>query len=754
MRHFFYLKSKQEFVREISGHMDDFIYKMREGAFASEVFNVGEEEKSWKNNANELSSLLKKCNVPNDVMIGFEYLVPISGRIDCVLMGHGVDGQKNMIHVELKQWSNNNVDSYYDGYSVAVKGYKSGEKVCAHPSAQAAEYQTHLENYLVALEQDTINLIGMAYCYNYESCNNRSVLFSDSFKDLLTICPLYCKDTKDNLIQKLENLLGGGKGEEIVDSISNSDIRPTKRLQDAAIKMFDGNKESQEFALLGAQLDAYNAILGAIKNTDKDHQKTVIIVKGGPGTGKSVIAMRLVSGLAKLGNYPNVYYSTRSSSLRNGYKKILQNINYKAGASSNCIDLIKNNIDFRPGMFGGNENAVDALIVDEAHRISHKANDQTDKDKSKQTYLTQIMAMLYTARVSVFFIDDKQGIEKKEIGKAQSIKAAANSYYSRILSETAEYKKEYAKIDDKIKKKERKLAELEYAGESDEKIRTAEKTLISLQKEKEVGLNWCDDVQPHVKEVNVIEFELEDQFRCNGSNNYLDWIDNVFSNEKHDVTTAKLDRDMYEFEVFDTPQELYQKVRQLDDYASWADKCANEMKDNFSYKALKERKNEEKPVFKQSARMVAGYCWAWDVKQTQENGDLLYEVNIPAYDFSMPWETQATPKGDFAYKYAKNADCWASQDEGVNQIGCVYSVQGWEMDYIGVIIGPDVIYDKENDCLKSDPTQETHNVSKDKTVHDRLIKDIYRVLMTRGMKGCYVFACDPGVREYLRRLMK
>lgn len=752
---FYYLKNKKDFVSDISRHLDDYVDEMSRKALENGIWN-DREVASWKNNANALSALLQSSNIPDDAMVGFEYQVPVGGRIDCVLMGYGTDGKRNMIHIELKQWSNDNVSSYYDGYSVAVKGYKSGDKVCSHPSAQAAEYQTHLENYLVALEQYGIDLKGFAYCYNYESLNGTSVLTSDAFKDVLNLCPLYCKDTQDAFAQELANLLGGGKGEEIATAIENSDIRRTKRLQEAAKNMFDGEKDCPEFSLLDAQLDAYNAILGAIKNTDKENQKTVVIVKGGPGTGKSVIAMRLVSGLAKLGNYPNVYYSTRSSSLRNGYKEILKNISYKQGKTANCEDLIKNNIDFRP--YSYKENSVDALIVDEAHRIGKKANDQTDGGEDgvrKKTHLTQIMAMLYTARVSVFFIDDKQGIESKEIGTAEGVRDAANSYYNRIIAEGEKYKKLHAKIDAKIHRKKQKLADLKEAGATVEKIHKTSLELIRIEKEKNCGLKWLDDAIPNNMKVNVLEFELKDQFRCNGSNNYLDWVDSVLGYGEN-AGTAKLDRKDYDFNVFDTPQALYQKIRELDDYAVWADKCLKEMGTDFTYKALKNRKEAEKTVFKKRARLIAGYHWPWVGDKTQKNGDLLYEVNIPEYNFAMPWETKAKPKGDFIYKYAEDANNWANQDEGVNQIGCVYSMQGWETDYVGVIIGPELRYDKENDCLQSDPTQEVHptnSIPKEKTAHNRIIKDIYRVLMTRGMKGCYVFACDPEVRDYLRRKM-
>ena len=747
---FFYLETKKKFVSDVKRHLNDYVDEMSRKASVYGVCN-DREVVSWKNNAEELSTLLQLCDLPDDVMVGFEYLVPVAGRIDCVLMGQGTDGKKNMVHIELKQWSNDNVSHYYDGYCVNVEGFRSGNKVCSHPSAQAAEYQTHLENYLVALEECDINLKGFAYCYNYEAKNENSVLTSNAFEVVLGMYPLYCKDTKEEFAQELTKLLGGGKGEEIAKAVSESEIRPTKRLQDAAKNMFDGAKDSPEFSLLGEQLDAYNAILGAIQNTDKENEKTVVIVKGGPGTGKSVIAMRLVSGLAKLGKYPNVYYSTRSSSLRNGYKELLKNISYKKGKKANCKDLIKNNIDFRPGVegFRGKESVVDALIVDEAHRISEASNDQTDrgeKGKRKQTYLTQIMAMLYTARVSVFFIDNKQSIENKEVGTAENIKEAANSYYERIVKESEVFRTRYANIDKEIEKASQKY--------EDTKTKSAKDKLKQLQKEKEYGKRWLEDVTPTNLKVNILEYELKDQFRCNGSDNYLDWIDSVFGYGEN-ATEAKLDHNLYDFDVFDKPQELCQKIRELDDYAVWADVTKAEMGDNFSYKALKERKVKEKPMFKKRARLVAGYCWPWIGKKTQKNGDLLYEVEIPDHEFAMPWETPngAKPTGDFADKYAKNADRWASQDEGVNQIGCVYSIQGWETDYVGVIIGPDLIYDADNDCLKSDNNVKTHNVSKNETVHNRLIKDIYRVLMTRGMKGCYVFACDPGVRDYLRRKM-
>ena len=127
----------------------------------------------------------------------------------------------------------------------------------------------------------------------------------------------------------------------------------------------------------------------------------------------------------------------------------------------------------------------------------------------------------------------------------------------------------------------------------------------------------------------------------------------------------------------DTPQDVYAEVRRYDDYARFADNN----KDNYSsYRELNEITANMN--FEQSARLIAGWCWPWSDEGRQENGDLLYEVAIPEHNFYMPWETKVHPQGDFVYKYAKNADVWCIQNEGVNQTGCIFSIQGWETDYV------------------------------------------------------------------------
>lgn len=709
--------------------------------------NVGRaEEISWKENFNALKILFVKSKLPDDVIIAFEYQSPSGGRIDCMLFGQNIDKNKNIIHIELKQWDNNSVEKSFVGNSLT--SVLVGTHYHSHPSAQAENYQVHLTNYVKALIDKNLSLNGVVYCYNYFSNKKPCFLLDESYKLLLQRCPLFCKDQERELADLLLKYLSMGNGEIVFNEFISSEIAPTPRLQDAAKDFLEGELAKEKFKLIGEQLNAYNFILDAIKNTKKN-EKTVVIVKGGPGTGKSVIAMQLISGLAKTGHFPNVYYSTRSTSLINGFSEILKGVNYLDNRDNAAIDLFKKNVRIKPAVYG--ENGIDALFVDEAHRIEKSSNDSNDTDPSKQTHLSQIMNLIFCSRVSVFFIDDKQSVKNIEIGTSEAIKNAAENYYTRITKENEAW--------DNIGR-ERALNEARKNLEKEEAKEPREENII-IKKEKVVrkfevhAKEWTKITQPKIEKVRVVEYELKDQFRCNGSNNYLDWIDSILYNDKR--VKVKLDQSKYEFGICDTPQELNEKIRSLDDFAKYSDKRAKELDTEFSYRKLaKETANME---FKQTARLVAGWCWSWKQNEREENGDLLHEIKIPEHNFTMPWETLKGGNGatgDFRYKYARNQDLWLIDKEGVNQIGCNHSSQGWETDYIGVIIAKDIKYDNNNDCLVTDNSVKNYdrnvpNSSKERETFDRVTRNIYRVLLTRGKKGCYIFCCDPEVGKYFKR---
>jgi len=143
--------------------------------------------------------------------------------------------------------------------------------------------------------------------------------------------------------------------------------------------------------------------------------------------------------------------------------------------------------------------------------------------------------------------------------------------------------------------------------------------------------------------------------------------------------------------------------------------------------------------------MVAGFCWPWS-KTLDENGMLINDVIIG--DFAMPWETHdkiRVPEG-----YVKWFE-WAYRPEGFKQVGCIYTAQGFEFDYVGVIIGADLIYDSVNNCLSSniDATRDP-TLRRSQENFETHMKNIYRTLLSRGIKGCYVYFVDKETERYFK----
>ena len=264
------------------------------------------------------------------------------------------------------------------------------------------------------------------------------------------------------------------------------------------------------------------------------------------------------------------------------------------------------------------------------------------------------------------------------------------------------------------------MSDSEYIG----KMNQLQKRLAAYQKAlaKEYQLK---DVNSTVNDIEVRSIELFSQFRCNGSDNYLDWLDTVLYSDRNTASSARIDfQKEYHFEICSSPWELEKKIRTL---------------------------NMPPQAPKQIARIAAGYCWNWSNK-LQPNGDLYKDVVIG--EWAMPWETnnvQARPP--YNQHYAPSADLWASHPMGINQVGCIFSAQGFEVDYIGVIMGPDIRYDKHSGQIVAEKGY-THSVNDSDKDFDEHIKNIYRVLLSRGRKGCFIYCMDKELENYLRELLQ
>lgn len=655
-----YQAPQSQFIRDVERNLVS--QKMRNAAELAGIHSAENEIASWENNAPHVSRLLTKCGA-KDSYVTFEFLVPFSRkRIDCMIYGKGDDNSENVIHIELKQWSNKTVglaesegnftadestSRQQDDVIFNVEAFTGhANRIVAHPSQQVKGYQGYLSNFIEVFSNHEVTLTGLAYCYNYTK-NDESkptYLFDKKYSTLLSQFPTYAKDQFDELTNKMTILLRNGSGLSIFNKVMQSNIRPSKKLLNEVSTMIESGDISA-FSLIEDQIVARNIIIDKIREmraNSSHNKKNVIIVNGGPGTGKTVIALHILAELAKLSNNGyglNVHYATKSKPLLEGVR---------AQLTPRSRMLFSNVTSFVPS--SSDEDSVDVLLVDEAHRIQKNANSQYTKAENR-TNLSQIDTIIRAAKITVFFIDDRQAIRGVEIGSASMIREAAE--------------------------------------------------------------RWNASVE---------ECELKSQFRCNGSDNYLNWLEQVLYNKQ---VTSHFDTEDFDLRIMDSPQKMYESLV------------------------------EQNNVPGQTARLMAGFCWPWSTNVV--NGDLVKDVKIGT--FAMPWETHdKVDRKSLSVSYPRWYE-WAYKPEGINQVGCIYTSQGYEFDYAGVIIGPDLKYDPVEDKIITDKSAckdpVLRRTQREATMtFDDYVRNIYRVLMSRGMKGCYLYVCDDNLRTYLNGLIK
>ena len=636
-----YKETQDVFFKDVTSH--SVVSKMMQ-----ESSNVGlhphpSEVTSWENNAKNIKLLLIDSNISN-CYVTFEYRVPYyKKRIDCMLYGKGVDNKDYVVHIELKQWSNNSVSATSCGGNFDVNGdedytvdaYTGGAvRTVAHPSQQVRGYHDYLKNFVESIITHQLELRGYAYCYNY---NNEpgAALYDNIYDKILKEHRTFSGNETAEFAQVLHDALAKGDGFSIFNKMMQSPIRPSRKLlNEVGTMVAQGNTDA--FSLLEDQIVARNVILDKIRKS----QKSVILVQGGPGTGKTVIALRILAELAKSETHFNAHYATKSASLLSGIKEQLPR-------GSRAKYLFSNITSFNPHDFC--ENELDVLLVDEAQGMEKSTNNQYTP-AAKRTDLSMIDCLIRAAKVSVFFIDDLQGIRSAEIGSSSMIKEAA-----------------------------------ERLGVGFESV------------------------------------ELKSQFRCNGSDNYLDWLEDVLYNK---TVTHFFSKEEFDFQIFDDPKTLYETI---------VSKDAKPNGDTLT-----------------SARLTAGFCWPWSDKLDSE-GNLVKDVRIG--NFAIPWEThRLLPAKQIPKGYCQWFQ-WAFKPEGIKQCGCIYTAQGFEFDYVGVIIGPDLKMDPQTGKLVTDRS-ETKDPTLSRGNADAYIRNIYRVLMSRGMKGCYVYFCDKEVEAYFKKNIK
>lgn len=574
---------------------------------------------SWKNSMMYMNNILSDTEIPGNAGVSIEYKIPLtSNRIDFILTGKDKDKTDTAIIVELKQWSEVKL-TRKDAIVETFLGRR--ERETNHPSYQAWSYAALLQDFNETVRDENIVLKPCAYLHN---CNDNDVINHSFYQPHTKKAPAFLKKDTRRLRRFIKQHVKYGDTSDIMYRIDHGKLKPSKNLADALVSLLKGNTE---FVMIDDQKLVYETVLALAEESTADN-KHVLIVEGGPGTGKSVVAINLLVELTRQERL--VQYVTKNAAPRQVYAAKLQGT-YKKSHIDNLFKGAGNYYSSEP-------NSLDVLVVDEAHRLNAKSGMFQNLGEN------QIKEIINASKHSVFFIDEDQRVTWKDIGEKQEIK-------------------EWAK-------------------------------------------------QAHAE---VHEMKLASQFRCNGSNGYLAWIDDVLGIKKTaNETLAGID---FDFRVFDSPNDLRDIIFQ---------------KNRISNKA----------------RLVAGYCWDWVSTKQPEKDDIV----IDQFGFSMKWNLKT------------DGNLWIMKPETVNEIGCIHTCQGLELDYIGVIIGPDLLIrngeiitdaaqrSKMDSSVRGYKTMLKENPMTARKRADVIIKNTYRTLMTRGQKGCYIYCTDPETNAYFTRM--
>lgn len=611
-----YNSTKERFTADVdTGMVEDIIEEKYTAKLNRRV--PESERRSWQNSLFRMNYVLQDEDIPNDSGISIEMQIPqTSKRIDFIITGQNEQKKDHAVIIELKQWESAEI-TRMDGI---VKTYLGGGlREVSHPSYQAWSYAALLNDFNEAVYDGDIELKACSYLHNYIP---NGVLDNPFYEDHVQKAPLFMRNDLVKLRKFIKEFVKYGDQSEIICRIENGKIRPSKMLADSLSSMLKGN---EEFIMIDEQKVAFEYVMDAVLNSD-DRKKKVIIIEGGPGTGKSVVAVNLLVKLTATERF--VSYVTKNSAPRRVYSSLL-NGDMKKSRIDNLFKSSGAFVSAEPDTF-------DALIIDEAHRLNDKSGMFRNLGEN------QIKELIEASRVSVFFIDEDQRIHIHDIGEKEEIRRWA----------------------------------------------------------KRAG-------------AEIIETELASQFRCNGSDGYLAWLDH--SLQIRETANTSIEDIDYDFRVLSSPNEVFELI-------------------------------QEKNRVNNKSRMVAGYCWDWKSKKDKRAMDIV----IPEHGFEKRWNL------------ADDGMLWLIKEDSVNEIGCIHTCQGLELDYVGVIIGPDFkvrngevitnVYERsKNDrsifgikkMIKENPKKAQQKI-------ESIVKNTYRTLLSRGMKGCYVYCTDEETGEYFQ----
>ncbi|MCW2903276.1 MAG: ATP-binding protein [Streptosporangiaceae bacterium] len=591
-------------------------FQMKRRASAAEM-------RSWDSSLRVLADDLTHAGL-DQVEVLLEYQLPLSSkRIDVVLAGrHPRRDAPSYVVVELKQWTEATL--FEDDAELVVQP-TYGPRPILNPIAQVRAYGEYLLDFTTVLHGTTDVLAGAAYLPN-ASTARVGELFNYPQDELGR---LFTGENRGEWLDFLRSRLAPTDGSVYADRLLHSAIAPSKQLMAVAAEEI---RRREQFVLLDEQRVAFDLVMHQVEKARAGDHKSVVVVSGGPGSGKSVIALSLLGELNRRG---------RSAIHATGSRSFTQTLRKVAGKGSRQVQSL---FKYFNSFMDADKNGFDVLIADEAHRLRETSANRWTKAEHR-TGKAQVDELIDAARVPVFLLDQNQVVRPGELGTVEDIEQAARA-----------------------------------------------------------------------RGLEVHHVDLSAQYRCGGSEVYIDWVERLLGLRPGGPVPWDGDPN-FEVRVVESPSAM-------------------------------ETALETKLAEHYGARMAAGYCWPWS--DPRKDGSLVPDVQIG--DWARPWNL----KDERSVGGAPPAALWASEPAGFGQVGCVYTAQGFEYDWNGVLLGPDLVWRTDHwvavRSANRDPDfRNTKRVSVQE--FDGLVRNVYKVLLSRGMRGTLLHSTDRETHAFLRSLI-
>lgn len=582
------------------------------------------EYNSWIHSLPKVAEALKDNAIPKEAGVGVEYkLIDTKQRVDFLIFGNDNENNENVILIELKQWSEARKSALRD-YVVTNGGH--GVDDYWHPSYQAMNYANIMKDFNEYIYTNKVQVNACSYLHNMPE-GYEVILKSEKNFPLVHEAPTFLKDDQKKLTEFISKYIKKPYSHNTLYEIDSSRIRPSEGFSKMVADAIEGEPF---FSYDAEQAYSVSKIVSEVQEALEKGERRTIIVRGGPGSGKSIVA---INALGQLMNPKdgsprrNACYVTANFTPRTYYGDVLTKKKKK-----DIKELFKTPAAFAKSAAYD----FDCVIVDEAHRmLKWKFGWGIGKG-------VDVIDRLFNAsRVNVFLIDEDQVVTTSDDLSIKQIKEYAAKYGSKVI-------------------------------EDDRMI-------------------------------------LSSQFRCVGGEQYISFVNHFLGYNSDPVSLKGM---KYKLKIMDSMKDMMKEWQTLWD-------SGHQM------------------------RLMAGYTHEWVSQYEPDKYDFEYDDGI-----NLRWNI-------------KKADRAAVLDETQKMnVFCIHTIQGLEVEYAGVIIGKDLTYNKETGKIEFHKEMIAHTDSAsgirtaNEPLAEKLIRNTYKVLLTRGVKGTFIYAEDDALREYLKQLIK